>query len=140
MSRQSIKLHYDLESLATSVESLRRRFILSGPTPSLTKSSEHFSRLFSLHRWMENFTTATGLGFISKFNSLWTKWDLFKPDGLHLNRKGTGILTQNFINFRTLPRPLTPPHKALSPTVRVLLILLMLLLLLTFLFYLFLLG
>ena len=33
MSRQSIKLHYDLESLATSVESLRRRFILSGPTP-----------------------------------------------------------------------------------------------------------
>ena len=99
MSRQSSKLYYDLESLATTVESLGRRFIFSGPTPSVSKSSEHFSRLYSLHQWLENFSTATGYGFISHFDSFWTRWDLFKHDGLHLNRKGTGILIHNLINF-----------------------------------------
>lgn len=99
MSRHSIKLHHDLESLATTVECLGRRFILSGPIPSLSKSSERFSRLFSLHQWMENFSTATGLAFISHFDSFWTRQDLFKHDGLHLNKRGTGVLIQNFINF-----------------------------------------
>ncbi len=97
--RQSIKLHYDLESLATTIESLGRRCVLSGPTPVMSKGSERFSRLFSLHQWLENFTTATGLGFISHFDSFWTKREMFRPDGLHLNRKGTGQLTQNLINF-----------------------------------------
>ncbi len=77
MARQSIKLHHELESLVSIVECLGRRCVLSGPTPCMTKSSERFSRLFSLHLWMQNFTTATGLGFISHFDSFWTEWDLF---------------------------------------------------------------
>ena len=99
MSRHSSKLHYDLESLAITVESLGRRFILSGPIPSLSKSSERFSRLFSLHKWMENFSTATGLSSISHFDSFWTKRVLFKHDGLHLNKRGTGVFSRNLINF-----------------------------------------
>lgn len=98
MTRHSIKLHHDLESLATTVESLGKNFLFSGPIPSLSKS-ERFSRLFSLHQWMENFCTATGLGFISHFDSFWTKRDLFKHDGLHLNKRGTGVLSRNLINF-----------------------------------------
>lgn len=49
MARQSIKLHHELESLVSVVECLGRRYVLSGPTPSMTKSSERFSHLFSLH-------------------------------------------------------------------------------------------
>ncbi len=88
----------DRHSWATS---LRRRCVLSGPTPTMTSSSECFIHLFSLHLWMQNFTTATGLGFISNFDSFWTKWDLFKYDGLHPNRKGTRkpIYNFNFIAF-----------------------------------------
>ena len=99
LSRQSIKLHYELEYLVFTVESLGRRYVLFGPTPTMTKSSERFNRLFSLHLWTQNFSTATGLGFISHFDSFWTEWDLFKYDGLHLSRKGTGKLMCNFINF-----------------------------------------
>uniref|UniRef100_A0A667WT91 SGNH hydrolase-type esterase domain-containing protein n=1 Tax=Myripristis murdjan TaxID=586833 RepID=A0A667WT91_9TELE len=80
MSRQSTKLHYELESLASTVESLGRRCVLSGPTPVFMRSSERFSRLFSLHSWLENFTMATGLGFISHFDSFWIRRDLFKHD------------------------------------------------------------
>lgn len=96
MTRQSIKLHDELESLALTIESLGKRCVLSGPTPVMSKGSERFSRLSSLHLWMENFTTATGLGFISHFDSFWTKRDMFRLDGLHLNREGAGKLTQNF--------------------------------------------
>ena len=83
MSRQSHRLHYELESLVSTVESLGRRCVLSGPLPCMSKSSERFSPLFSLHQWMLNFSTATGVGFISHFDSFWTKQDLFKRDGLH---------------------------------------------------------
>ena len=98
MSRECIKLHYELESLASTLESLGKRCVLSGPIPTMTKSSERFSRLFNLHL-MLNVTTAPGLSFISHFDSFWTEKDLFKYDGRHLNRKVTGILIGNFINF-----------------------------------------
>ncbi len=47
---------------------------------------------------MQNVTTATGLGFISHFDSFWTEWDLFKYDGLHPNKKVTKTLISNCIN------------------------------------------
>ena len=97
MSRQSKKLYYELESLVNTV--VVQCCVLSGPIPALTKSSERFSCLFSLHTWMQNFTTATGLGFISNFDYFWTEQDLFKRDGLHLNRMGTSRLINNLINF-----------------------------------------
>ena len=99
MARRSLKLYHDLESLILTVESLGKRCVLSGPIPTLLKSSERFSRLFGLHTWMQNFTTAAGHGFISNFDYFWTERDLFKADGLHLNRKGSERLTKNFINF-----------------------------------------
>ena len=67
MSRQSVKLHHDLESLVITIESLGKICVLSGPIPTLSKSSERFSRHYSLHHWMRNFTTATGLDVISNF-------------------------------------------------------------------------
>lgn len=99
MSRQSLKLHHDLESLVNTVESLGKICVLSGPVPTLLKSSECCSHLFSLHMWMQNFATATGLGFVSNFDCFWTEHELFKTDGLHLNRKGSEKRIHNFINF-----------------------------------------
>ena len=48
---------------------------------------------------MQNFTTAAELGFISKFDYFWTEQDLFKCDGLHLNRMGTNHNLTNFTVF-----------------------------------------
>ena len=42
MSRRSFKLYHDLESLIHTVESLGKRCVLSGPIPTLLKSSERF--------------------------------------------------------------------------------------------------
>ena len=52
MSRQSIKLHYELESLVSTVESLGMRCVLSGPTPTMNKISECFSCLLVCHTFV----------------------------------------------------------------------------------------
>lgn len=99
MARQSTLLQYELESLVFTVERLGRRCVLSGHTPVITNSSEHFSRLLALHSWIDNITTATGTGFISNFDSFWNRQDLFNYDGLHLNSNGSGKLQHNYITF-----------------------------------------
>lgn len=97
MDKESVILRDQLKSLAITTQSLGRTCIFSGPIPAPSKSPEHFSRLYSLHEWLKCFCTATGHGFISNFDCFWTRYDLFKPDGLHPNRKGTKQLAKNFI-------------------------------------------
>ena len=97
MARNSSKLQSDLESLCSTVESLGRHCLMSGPIPTLSKHSERFSRLYSLHIWLKNFCSATGYDFISNFDYFWTNSGLYRKDGLHPNRKGTKQLTDNFI-------------------------------------------
>lgn len=78
MSRQSVKLHHDLESLVNTVESLGRFLFYLAQYPHCQKA-QCFSYLYSPHHWMCNFATATGLGFISNFDYFWTERDLLKP-------------------------------------------------------------
>lgn len=72
---------------------------MSGPIPNLSKNSERFSRLFSLHHWLKNFCSAAGYDFISNFDYFWTNSRLYRADDVHPNRKGTKQLTTNSIQF-----------------------------------------
>lgn len=56
---------------------LGRKCVLSGPMPTITKSSEHFIHLFGLQHWIQNFMKATWLGFISDSESFMTPWELW---------------------------------------------------------------
>lgn len=60
MARQLIKLQSNFECLTATLKSLGKTCILSGPIPSRGPGTEHFSHLFSLHCWVQNFCTATG--------------------------------------------------------------------------------
>lgn len=73
ISRESNKLNYELVSVDFTVESLGSRWVLSGPCPTMTKSSEHFRQLFSLHQWMENLSLPLEFAqlFCLLFDSLW---------------------------------------------------------------------
>ncbi|KAK0137933.1 RNA-directed DNA polymerase from mobile element jockey [Merluccius polli] len=61
MDRQSEKLHQDFEMLCCTIQNLGKSCIISGPIPSLSKGSECFSRLFSLHQWLRTFCLAVGI-------------------------------------------------------------------------------
>lgn len=99
MDRNSSQLCADLESLCCTIESLGRRCLMSGPIPTLSRGSEWFSHLFSLHHWLKNFCSAAGYEFISNFDYFWNNKSLYRADGLYFNRKGTQQLTTNFIRF-----------------------------------------
>ena len=89
MSRQSTKLQLEFECLTSTVENLGRTCVLSGPIPTLRHGSERFSKLFSLHHWLQNFCTAIGQGYVNHFDTFWGNPHLLRSDGLHPNRAGT---------------------------------------------------
>ena len=99
MARQSEKLHQDFENICNVIENLGKQCIISGPIPSPSKGSECFSRLFSLHAWLKNFCLAAGYNYIGNFDYFWTRHDLYKSDGLHLNMEGVVQLISNLIHF-----------------------------------------
>lgn len=108
MARQFIKLQSNFECLTTTLKSLGKTCILSGPIPSRGLGTEHFSRLFSLHCWVQNFCTATGFIFLfcfdfflffNNFDSFWSNKGLTSKDGIHPNELGVKQLTANLIDF-----------------------------------------
>ena len=103
MSRQSIKLQSDFESLTLTLESLGKTCILTGPIPSPGKGSERFSRLLSLHCWLINFCTATGHEFVNNFDSFWHRGDLYKKDTIHPNSDGVNGVPPGSPTARTQP-------------------------------------
>ncbi len=48
---------------------------------------------------MQNFTTATGLVYISNFDYFWSRWDLLKNYALYPDRKRTVKQTSHFIKL-----------------------------------------
>ena len=99
MRKQSTQMQNDMESLCTTIESLGKRCVISDPFPTLSNKTEHFSRLYNFHLWLKNFCNAVGYDFIPNFDYFWQNSSLYRLDGIHLNRKGTKLLQDNFINF-----------------------------------------
>lgn len=99
MERQSARLHREFEELCFKIESLGKRCIISGPIPSPVHGSECFSRLFSLHQWLNNFSTASGFNFVGHFDYFWARLDLYDKDGIHPNQDGIRQLTFNLLNY-----------------------------------------
>ena len=68
---------------------------ISGPIATLSRGSGRFSRLLSLHTWLQSACTAHNIGFIDNFNLFWNRSPLFKTDGVHPNRLGSRMLAAN---------------------------------------------
>lgn len=93
--RQSSQLQQDYELLANTIMEHGVDCIFSGLIPTLRRSSEKFSRLYSSDIWLKNFSSACGHGYIDNFNSFWRMDNLFKHDNLHPNNNGVTVLATN---------------------------------------------
>lgn len=69
---------------------------VSGPLPALYRGDERFSRTRLLNTWLNSTCRSHHIHFIDNFNLFWNRPSHFKPDGLHLNRFGSRILSDNF--------------------------------------------
>lgn len=70
---------------------------VSGPLPALYRGDERFSRTRNLNTWLNFICRSHHIHFIDNFNLFWNRPSLFRLDGLHLNRFGSRILTDNFL-------------------------------------------
>ncbi len=64
-----------------------------GPLPA--RGTDMFSRLLGLNTWLQWSCGIKGVDFIDNFNIFWGHRQLFKLDGLYLNRLGARVLKDN---------------------------------------------
>ena len=78
---------------------------ISGPLPTISHGTEHFSRLLSLNTWLQSTCCTHNLGFIDNFNLFWNRPSVYRSDGVHPNRLGSSILAANLQHaVQTAPR------------------------------------
>ena len=93
--QQSELTKIDFNNLLNFLNSCGKTALISGPIPSLGRGSERFSRVLSLHTWLQSACRAHNVGFIDNFNLFWERASYFKSDGIHPNKKGSLMLAAN---------------------------------------------
>ncbi|KAJ8369392.1 hypothetical protein SKAU_G00094200 [Synaphobranchus kaupii] len=71
------------------------KIIISGPIPTHRRRIERWSRLFALHTLSKDYCAATGIPYLNNFDLFWARPILLKLDGLHPNRRGSQMLSEN---------------------------------------------
>ena len=72
-----------------------KRIIISGVLPIVGWGIGKWSRLFTLHTWLEQYCSVIGVPYINNFDMFWERSILFKNDGLHPNNRGSMMLSDN---------------------------------------------
>lgn len=93
--RQSELTKTHFLDLLNFLSSCGKSVFISGPTPTVARGVEGFSRILSLHTWLQSTCSTRNIHFIDNFNLFWNRSPLFKNDGLHLNRHGSRMLAAN---------------------------------------------
>ena len=122
---QSELIKKDFNNLFHFLSSCDKSVYFSGPIPSLGRGVGRFSRLLSLHTWLQSTCTAKKkqLGFINNFDLFWDRSHLFRPDGIHPNWVGNKMLTANLqhtvqsTSHAWLFIPFSPKHPPTQITV-----------------------
>ena len=77
------------------LDSCGKSVFISGPIPTVARGAERFSRILSLHTWLQSTCSIRNIKFIDNFNLFWNRSPFFKTDGLHPNRHGSRMLAAN---------------------------------------------
>ncbi|CAJ1050757.1 hypothetical protein D4764_12G0010930 [Xyrichtys novacula] len=68
---------------------------ISDPIPTSGRGCGSFSRVLSLHTWLQSASQAHSFAFVDNFNLFWNRSSLFKLDGIHPNTTGSRMLAAN---------------------------------------------
>ena len=72
------------------------RVVISGLLPVTRDSMERNREREHLNLWLMGWCKREGFRYLDNWGSFWGRWDLYKRDGLYLNRRGTNILGGKF--------------------------------------------
>ncbi|XP_051787308.1 uncharacterized protein LOC127529038 [Erpetoichthys calabaricus] len=71
------------------------RIFILGPLPLIRRSNEYYSGLLGLNTWLKGFCENQNIGFVDNWDLFWERPRFFKRDGLHPNRFGARVLSEN---------------------------------------------
>lgn len=77
------------------IQTTGKSVFISGPISPHNRGSGLFSRILSLHTWLQSACRSHSLSYIDNFNLFWARESFFRADGLHPNKLGSCILTAN---------------------------------------------
>uniref|UniRef100_A0A8C2ZPZ6 OSK domain-containing protein n=1 Tax=Cyclopterus lumpus TaxID=8103 RepID=A0A8C2ZPZ6_CYCLU len=95
VKQESEMLKQDFKNLLNTVSSLNAEVFISGPLPPIRRGPERFTRLLALNTWLSTACPDHSVHFIDNFNIFWNRKQLFKTDGLCLNKAGVKLFTSN---------------------------------------------
>uniref|UniRef100_A0A8C2WHW1 OSK domain-containing protein n=1 Tax=Cyclopterus lumpus TaxID=8103 RepID=A0A8C2WHW1_CYCLU len=95
VKQESEMLKQDFKNLLNTVSSLNAEVFISGPLPPIRRGPERFTRLLALNIWLSTACPDHSVHFIDNFNIFWNRKQLFKTDGLCLNKAGVKLFTSN---------------------------------------------
>uniref|UniRef100_A0A1A8I174 SGNH hydrolase-type esterase domain-containing protein n=1 Tax=Nothobranchius kuhntae TaxID=321403 RepID=A0A1A8I174_NOTKU len=93
--RESVITQQHFNHLFDILKSSGMSVSISGPIPTVSHGHGRFSRLLSLHSWLQSACRSHSFGFIDNFNLFWNRFSFFRRDGIHPNRHGSSMLTAN---------------------------------------------
>lgn len=83
--------------LAGKLRGRTSKVVFSGilPVPRASRGKQHF--IWRFNTWLQTFCRKEGHRFMGHWDYFWDRGDLYKRDGLHLNRRGTFALGQRML-------------------------------------------
>ena len=89
-------LQRDFRELGKMLKSRTSRVVISGLLPVPRAGESRNREIRDLNVWLRNWCRGQGFRFLDHWDLFWSKGELYKRDGLHLNRWGTSILAGRF--------------------------------------------
>ncbi|KAJ0056059.1 hypothetical protein NL108_018336 [Boleophthalmus pectinirostris] len=93
--QQSEILKDNFKILITTIHSLDKQCIISGPFVPPRFGDEKFSRLRALHIWLKRYCRDNKIPYVDNFITFFKRPELFKKDRLHPNIPGSRLLSYN---------------------------------------------
>lgn len=93
---ETLKCHFN--ALFKVLRDSNKNAFISGPIPSFRRGMGSFSRLLSLHSWLQVECSIHNIHYIDNFNLFWERASFFNRDGLHPSPQGSRALTANIFH------------------------------------------
>lgn len=90
---ETLKKHFIV--LIENLTTLNKKVIISGPLPVYNRGCETFSRLLSLNTWLRAYCNVHFIPFVDNWDLFWERPGFFNNDGLHPNKRGATVLSNN---------------------------------------------
>ena len=85
-------LQREYEKLGAKLKSRTNKVVISGLLPEPRANWRRVNNIKEVNAWLKDWCGRNGFEFMGHWHQYWGRWDLFRRDGLRLNRAGTRVL------------------------------------------------